>query len=184
RQNSSGNRAKTGRFFGSTPTVEWIHETASNWRRVEPRGVVIIPLPRRGEQETPPRISSSSCVHHWRDRPGWMPSPGRSRSRRVELRVALGTAVLLRDIERHGPRPGLLDEVSHLVGVDRLEANGDPVEPHVARPRQLELVRIRLDGGLSHLLREPAAHALTVLGQREPHDLADPELDLAVHEHL
>jgi len=60
----------------------------------------------------------------------------------------------------------------------------DPVEAHVARPRQLELVRLRLDCGLPHLSREAAAHSLAVLRQREPHDPAHPELDPPVHEHL
>jgi hypothetical protein len=48
----------------------------------------------------------------------------------------------------------------------------------------VELVRLRVDCGLPHLLREAAAHPVAVLRQREPHDLADPELDLTVHEHL
>ena len=41
-----------------------------------------------------------------------------------------------------------------------------------------------LDYRLSHLLGETATHALAVLRQRKPHDLADPELDLAAHEDL
>src|SRR5262245_46070508 len=90
----------------------------------------------------------------------------------LDLPVPLGASVLLRDVERNGPRPRLLDEVSHLLDVDRLEANMDPVEPHVAVARQLELLRLRVDCGLSHLLREAAPHSLTVLGEREPHDLA------------
>src|SRR5581483_752128 len=101
-----------------------------------------------------------------------------------DLPIAPRPPVFLGDIERHRSRPRLLDEVSHLAGVDRIEADVDPVEAHVALTRQLELVRLRLDGGLSQLLREAAPHALAVLGQREPNDLADPELDPAVHEHL
>src|SRR5581483_4033000 len=101
-----------------------------------------------------------------------------------DLPIAPRPPVFLGDIERHRSRPRLLDEVSHLAGVDRIEADVDPVEAHVALTRKLELVRLRLDGGLSRRVRGGGPDGLAVLGQRERNDLADPELEAGVREHV
>src|SRR5919205_3435269 len=90
--------------------------------------------------------------------------------------IALLAGVLLRQELRHDHRPRALDEVAHLLRVDRAEADVDPVEPHVGLARQRELLRLRVDGGLTELLRESAADPGAVGCDGEVDDLADPEL--------
>ena len=81
-------------------------------------------------------------------------------------------------------RPRVLDELPHLVLVDRGQPDVCPVVAHVALARERELLGVGLDEGLAQLLREREAHRRAVLREGEVDDPADPELDLAAHEPL
>src|SRR3954453_4633177 len=100
----------------------------------------------------------------------------------LSLAVALTRGVLLHEELRRAQRPGVLDEVAHLVGVDRVEPDVHPVEAHVGFARQRELLRLRLEQSGTPLLRKPEAHRRAVLRKREEADLPDAELDAAAHE--
>src|SRR4051794_35773287 len=100
------------------------------------------------------------------------------------LAVALAGGVLLDEELRRAQRPGVLDEVTHLVCVDRVQADVHPVEAQVGFARQRELLRLRLDQSSTPLLREPEAHRRAVLREREKDDLPDAELDAPAHESL
>src|SRR3954470_20327219 len=102
----------------------------------------------------------------------------------LSLAVALTRGVLLHEELRRTQRPGVLDQVTHLGGVDRVEADVHPVEAHVGFARQRELLRLRLDQSSTPLLRKPEAHGRAVLREREKDDLPNAELDPPAHESL
>ncbi len=72
----------------------------------------------------------------------------------------------------------------HLVGVDRVEPDVNPVVAHVGLTRKRELLGLGLDESLAQLLWEREAHRRAVPREREIDDPADAELHLAAHEPL
>ena len=144
-------------------------------------------LRSEGQDERSPPADHRRLLHVHRGirdaRPRRGPRPAGT-ARVMTAEIPLRHGVLLRHVFRYRPRPRVLDEVAHLVCVDRGEADVDPVEPHVGLARQRELLRLRLDGRLAELLREPAAHRRAVRSEGELDDLADPELDEATHVRL
>ena len=122
---------------------------------------------------------------------GFGPSPGSSglaASRNPRTgdigRQRPARQVLLDDALRRAERPGVLDELAHLVGVERREADVHPVVAHVRLARQRELLRVGLDERGAPLLREREPHRLAFAREGEPDDAADPELDASADERL
>src|SRR3954447_1402387 len=97
--------------------------------------------------------------------------PSKRRPRGLD-RVATALRVLLRDTLRDAERPGVLDEVAHLLVLERVEPRVHPVVAHVGLARQRELLRLRLDERGAPLPREAEAHHRPVLREREEDDLA------------
>src|SRR5262249_47492064 len=117
-------------------------------------------------------------------RPMWEPpvvdrvsSPPPARRPLLELVIGKHSELL-----RHDHAPGVENELPQLVAVDGLETDDEPLEAHVGRPRAQELVRVRLERGLSLLLREGETHQRLVTSESEIDDLADTELDPALDE--
>ena len=66
----------------------------------------------------------------------------------------------------------------------RVEPHLDPVEAQVGPARHEEDVGLARDEHVALLLGEGEPHLRLVGGEREPHDLADTELDAVADEHL
>jgi len=106
------------------------------------------------------------------------------RQARRKYAPRLGGGVGLGDVLRDAEGPGVLHELTHLLLVDRVEADVDPVVAHVAGARQRELLGLGLDERRPPLLWEREAHHRAVAREREIDDPADPKLDAAAHERL
>src|SRR4051812_20945756 len=100
------------------------------------------------------------------------------------LAIPLRYGVFLDQELRRAQRPRVLDQVAHLLAVDRIEANVEPVEAHVGFAGERELVRLGLDLSGAPLLWKAEAHRRPVLGEGEKDDLPDAELDPPAHERL
>jgi hypothetical protein len=105
-------------------------------------------------------------------------APTRKTTDAVRRRVLLGHR--LRDAEG----PCVLDEIAHLLLVDRVEPHVRPVVAHVVFARKRKLLGLRVHERLPPLLRECEAHRRAVLGEGQPDDAADPELHPAADERL
>jgi hypothetical protein len=84
--------------------------------------------------------------------------------------------------DAHGP--GVLDEVAHLVLVDRGEAHVGPVVTHVGVARQREFLGLGLHERGTPFLGEPEAHDAAVTGEGDVDNPPDPELDAATNMRL
>src|SRR6476620_9310091 len=90
--------------------------------------------------------------------------------RGVRSGVALCGGVLVGNPVRHRERPCLLNELAHLVGVDRPEIHVHPVVPHVVLARERELLGLGLDERVAPVLRERETHRRAVARDREIDD--------------
>src|SRR5918999_1261178 len=187
------------------PGIAYLSRCSSSvrWSRA-PRSrskLVAVPeLPRFGVPESAPpqptTTAASTATSARRTIGGYAASvTERSRSRRCATatpaanrssssRRSSSRRVLLGHAPRNTERPRILDELAHLLGVQRVEADVRPVVAHVAGPRQRELLRLRVDERLPELLREGEAHRRPVAREREPDDPADAELDPPTDERL
>lgn len=96
----------------------------------------------------------------------------------------LPSDVFLGHAFRNGESPGVLDQRAHLVGVDPVETDVDPVVPKVRLARQRELLGLRFDERVAPVLGEGEAHDRSVTREGQIDDPADAKLDATSRERL
>src|SRR3954452_17048949 len=107
-----------------------------------------------------------------------------ARSPTSEFTAQIDLVDSIGDLLRNAHPPCIDDQLVHLLAVEGIESDDDPVVAHVPGVRKQELVRLRRDERVAFLLGEGEAHQRLVLRERDEDDSTDAELDPTSREAL